>query len=104
MLEDKLQATITQYFWNTYPERRGLLFHVNQKAKNAIEGARMKAMGVVAGVSDLVLIKTGAVLFIELKTDTGTQSAPQKEFERKVTAAGHTYVIVKSLDDFIKLL
>ena len=103
MSEDKLQATIFQWHWNTFPTQRGQLFHVNQKSKNAIEGNRMKAMGVVAGVSDLILIQQGLVSFIELKTDVGTQKSAQKQFQAKVESLGHPYHIIRNLDDFKKL-
>ena len=54
MTEDQLQAQIFQYHWNNYPSERGLLFHVQQKARNAIEGAKFKALSLIAGFSNLV--------------------------------------------------
>ena len=103
--EIQLQAEIFQYHWNSRPHERGLLFHVNNKARNAIEGNKMKAMGVVQGVSDLIYLKPGgSVIFIELKTETGTQSPEQRKWQQKVELAGYKYFIVKSLTDFKKLL
>lgn len=103
--EIKLQAEIFQYHWNSFPDQRGLLFHVNNKARNAIEGNKMKAMGVVQGVSDLIYLKPGeSVIFIELKTENGIQSTAQKQWQQKVELAGYKYFIVKSLTDFKKLL
>lgn len=65
----------------------------------------MKAMGVVQGVSDLIYLKPGgSVIFIELKTETGTQSPEQRKWQQKVESAGFKYFIVKSLTDFKKLL
>lgn len=98
--EDQLQASIFQYHWNYYPAERGLLFHVNNKARNAIEGNRMKAMGVISGVSDLIYLKSGGTpVFMELKTKIGTQSPAQKEWEKQVTKAGYRYVIIRSLQE-----
>ncbi|SEA59515.1 VRR-NUC domain-containing protein [Arachidicoccus rhizosphaerae] len=103
--ESRLQADITQWFWNTYPEHRGMLFHVNNKARNAIEGNKFKAMGVVKGVSDLVLVlPQGRILFIELKTPTGSQEAAQKEWQAKVQERGHNYIIIRSLEEFKALI
>src|SRR6187399_2254392 len=102
MSEDQLQSTCFQWHWNTYPHERGMLFHVNQKARNAIEGNRMKAMGVVAGVSDLIYLK--GPLFIEMKNETGTQSNEQKNFERIVTKLGYKYVICRSFEQFKELI
>ncbi len=105
MTEDKLQTTCFQWFWNNYPEKRGQLFHVNQKAKNAIEGNRMKAMGVVSGVSDLVYLQPeGIVTFIEMKTETGYQRPDQKKFEALVTRLGFTYIICRTFEDFKQIV
>ena len=103
--EARLQADCCQWFWNNYPNERQMLFHVNNKARNAIEGNKFKAMGVVKGVSDLVLIlDQGKVIWIELKTATGNQLPAQKEFEQKVRARGHRYIIIRSLEEFRALI
>ena len=100
--EDQLQAQIFQYHWNTYPAERGLLFHVNNKARNAIEGNRFKAMGVISGVSDLIYLKPGGKpVMIELKTETGAQSAEQKKWQAAIEASGYEYRIVRSLSEAI---
>ena len=91
--EDQFQAECFAWHWNNRPHERGLLFHVNQKARNAIEGNRMKAMGVVPGVSDMIYL-IGPV-FIEMKTEHGIQSDDQKRFERVVTSLGYKYVICR---------
>ncbi len=99
--EDNLQATIFQYHWNTFPMERGRLFHINQKARNAIEGNRMKAMGVVPGVSDFCyLVPGGKVFWLELKTETGRQSDEQIKFQKLCESLGHDYRIIRSLEDF----
>jgi hypothetical protein len=79
-----------------------MLFHVNQKARNAIEGNRMKAMGVVAGVSDLIYLRT--MIFIEMKTETGIQSKEQQRFQQIVESLGYVYVICRSLPHFQKII
>lgn len=102
--EEQFQAQCIQWFWNTFPDERQMLFHVQQKAKNKIEGARFKAIGVVKGVSDLVLITYSRVIFIELKWDKGDQSKEQISFEAKVKQRNHPYFVVRSLDEFKKLI
>lgn len=101
--EDQLQSECFQWHWNNFPAERGQLFHVNQKSRNAIEGNRMKAMGVVPGVSDMILLRPGDIIFIEMKTETGVQSAEQKKFEALVTGLGFKYIIVRSLLSFQKI-
>ena len=103
--ELQLQAEIFQYHWNTRPNERGLLFHVNNKARNAIEGNKMKAMGVVSGVSDLIYLKPGGKpIMIELKWADGSQSKEQKVWQLKVVSSGYEYVIVRCIEDFINLM
>jgi hypothetical protein len=100
-LEDKLQAEIVQWYSLEYGKLHDkCLFHCNNKAKNAIEGNKMKAMGVKTGVTDLVLIGNKKVIFVELKTDAGKQGKEQKIFEHQVTELNQTYVVVRSLTDF----
>lgn len=101
--EDILQAEIVAWYSMHYGRTADkMLFHCNNKAKNKIEGNRMKAMGVKTGVSDLVLVLYGRVIFVELKAGS-SQSKDQKEFERQVTEMGHEYLIVRSLDEFKKI-
>lgn len=104
MTEHQLQQKIVKYWNENYPKHRKCLFHVEQSAKNGIQGALQKALGVVAGVSDLILVLKGKVLFIELKTDIGKQSPTQIEFERQITELGHEYHVVRSFEQFLSLL
>jgi hypothetical protein len=100
MTEHYLQQQIFTYHWNNYPSERGLLYMNYNTPPNAREGARLKGMGLIAGVSDLTyLCPSGAILFIEIKTETGVQSKAQKEWEQTVKENGYRYVIWRSLDD-----
>ena len=101
MSEDRLQQDCYVWFHNTYPEYRGLLFHVpNGGNRNAREGAKFKAMGVIAGVSDFIFIFEGKILCIELKVLGGSQSLKQKYWERIVREEGAEYSIVWNLEEF----
>jgi hypothetical protein len=60
--------------------------------------------GVLAGVSDLICINNGEVLFIELKDYKGKQSEKQKEFEKSIISQGHKYFIIRSLEEFKKIV
>jgi len=53
----------------------------------------------VAGVSDIVVIRDGHAIFLEVKAPKGTQSDNQKRFERYVSDAGATYAVVRSVED-----
>lgn len=105
MTEHQIQAQIIQYFNANYPKHRKCLFHVNNKAKDSLEGARMKTMGVVSGVSDLILLApNGTTYLIELKDNTGKQSDHQKAFQQQAESLNHKYVVIRSLSEFQALL
>ena len=57
-------------------------------------------MGMVRGVSDLMMLYNGSFYAIELKTETGRQSEFQKQWQEVILSQGGTYVIVRSLQDF----
>lgn len=110
--EAKIQADCVLWMHNERPETRGLYFCVNNensrskyesKARQLMSGAQRKAIGVVAGVSDtILLIPRGGFhgLCVEFKTDIGRQSAAQVEWQGKVEAQGYRYVVVRSLAEF----
>ncbi len=51
------------------------------------------------GFSDLVAFGHGMILFIEVKTEKGTQSDYQKIFEAEVNANGGTYFVWRDVRD-----
>ena len=68
----------------------------NGGSRNLREAVNLKAQGVMAGVSDLIVLLPGKkVYFIELKNPNGKgrQSPAQREFEDNVRAHGHEYLI-----------
>ena len=60
----------------------------------------MKGEGVLAGFSDLIIIASGNVLFVEVKTKDGRQSELQKKFQSDVERFGFQYSVCRSLQDF----
>lgn len=71
----------------------------NGEKRDVRVGARLKEEGVLPGVSDLVLILPGRVVFVEIKTAAGRLSPVQKAFREVVQGLGHPYVVWRSLDD-----
>lgn len=102
--ENRLQSEIFMWHWNTYPNHRGRLFLVNNNPRNAIDGNRLKAMGMVAGVSDMILLRPDRPpLCIELKTEVGRQGERQKWWQSVAEATGAEYVLIRSLEEFQNL-
>ena len=54
------------------------------------------------GFSDLVAFINNKIYFIEVKSETGTQSDDQKTFQRLVEDAGLNYILARSVGDVVK--
>jgi hypothetical protein len=103
--EDVIQAEIFKFYHNKFCTKLNKVPHVifsvpNGGLRNKREALKLKSTGLVAGVSDLIIVTDKEVLFVEVKTSTGRQSDNQKDFERKVKELGYRYLIVRSLNDF----
>jgi hypothetical protein len=83
---------------------RGLLCYNLNNSKNKIDGARNKAKGLIAGRSDMVLYYQSTAFMIEFKTSDGVQSVGQREWEALVRSNGFQYHIVRSLEEFQRLI
>lgn len=105
--EHYIQCASVKWFRMAYPYLKSCLFAVpNGGKRDAITAEMLCAEGVVAGVSDLILLrrnkKYGALL-IEMKTQTGRQTQAQRNWQALVCASNdYKYVICRSLQDFIR--
>jgi len=59
---------------------------------------QLQGLGAYRGLSDLIAVKDGRVLFIELKTPRGRQSKYQEEFQAGLEAAGGEYILCRGVD------
>lgn len=56
-----------------------------------------------AGTADVLTFDSaGRCMWIELKQLKGEQREKQVEFQQKVTAIGHSYVVARSVEDVVK--
>ena len=105
MTEDQLQQQIYTWYNNNFCLKNHIPRHVifsvpNGGSRNIIEAKKLKATGLLSGVSDLIILQQNKTLFIELKIEKGVQSDKQKEFEERVKSLGFNYYIVRSLEEF----
>ena len=104
--EARIQQEIVIYFRNKYGlnhhNPKYLIFSVPNESENAKENIYKKSIGLMAGVSDLIVILKNKVIFVEVKTEIGTQSEKQKEFENDVINLGFDYLVVRSKEEFIQ--
>lgn len=87
---------------NVYPALNNLFAVPNAKMVPVWVGARYKAEGVEPGVPDMMLAWPASGrhgLYLEFKSDVGSQSPEQKDWERRLRAAGYGYALVRSAEE-----
>ena len=112
--EGKLQSACVRWFRFQYPKLKMLLVssvngaHLQgtpeQRAKS---WKRLESEGAVSGVSDLFLFVARGEwhgLCIEMKVEGNNQSPRQKKWEALVTAQGYRYEVVRTFEQFEKLV
>ena len=106
--EEVLQAEIIRWYRSRYPQPNPMYYLLVSNDNNAIsaqQGMKAKAQGRVPGVADLTFYKPGGQpILIELKTATGRQSPDQKQWQKAVEDAGYRYVVVRSVEEFKKII
>lgn len=118
--ESQIQQACVFWFRRQYPKLALNLFAVpNGGSRSAVEAQIMKGEGVTAGVADvLLLVPSGRYhgLCIEfkrqaykavdgkLKLAKTYQRSDQKIWQAAVESVGYKYVVVRSLEEFIKLI
>lgn len=108
--EDTEQKTVIQWARlcsGRWPELK-LLHHIpNGGSRNQKEAAKLKRMGVLAGVADLHLpVARGGYhsLYIEMKYDDGRIQQSQKDFLKAAAAEGNYCIVCYSSADAIQML
>lgn len=106
--ESAIQSVIIDYL--QILENQGKLFfqRTNNIAVSDIrDGKRFfRAMpkGAHKGFPDLIIIKNGALIGIEVKSKKGKQSKEQKKIEEQFIKNGATYFVVSDLNKLIDIV
>lgn len=89
MTEQQIQADVKAYL-----EYKGyFVFKVHQQGKYCYKG-----------ISDLIAIKDGITIFVEVKTDKGKLRPEQMAFMDSIADKGGKYYVVRSLEDIRKII
>ena len=103
--EHRIQSSCVQWFRLQYPTHATALFAVpNGGRRDRVSGAKLKAEGVLPGVSDLILLLPRGRhhgLLIEMKTERGKQSQAHRDWQRDMVHRGYKYMVIRSIDEFI---
>ena len=97
--EDQFSAEFHKQVRNTWPETWRLMFHTpNEGKKSMQEAMKLKAMGVIAGVPDHILLWKLRMYCFELKLPNGTVSQAQKDLHKAWAAQGAVIYICYDLE------
>ena len=107
MTEEKIQNQCILWFDKKYPKYRLLLVHHYNNPRNAIQGSKLKGLGLKKGIPDLVLYvpnKKYNALFIEMKNETGKLQSQQVKYSEILPEMGYKWELCRSLDNFKKII
>ncbi len=80
-------------------------FHVpNGEKRSKAAAGRLKAMGVKAGVSDLVIDHQGRITYVEIKGASGSLSRAQKAWRDAAITRGVEFHTVRSIEEMEAVL
>ena len=111
MNHNQLQSKCFLWFWNEYPEYRGLLFSVNNNLTSSLNGrsgaarmASLKAIGVCKGTTDFIFYFNGRMYAWDIKVGRDRLSKEQVEFIAKVKEQGGDGGEIRSFEEFERLV
>ena len=108
MKESEIQSQIIDYL--QFMENVGILFFQRtnnipvSQTQNGKRVFRRMAKGQKKGFPDIVVLKNGVSIGLEVKTETGKQSKEQKAMENLMKKNGGKYYIVRSVKDVMDIL
>jgi len=105
--EGPIHRSILAYLRKVMPD--ALIFHPANEIASKIPGAtpkqrmlsqsRAKALGMLPGIPDLIVLHQGRFIAFEVKAEGNYQQPNQKAVEALVDANGGYYFVVRSIDD-----
>lgn len=105
--EDNIQNEIVVWFRKKHQHKNARLFAIiyaipNGGSRKGFEAMNMRFTGTLAGVTDLHIVHSGGVEFVEVKTDKGGLLPSQLRFKEMLSLAGlgHKWHMVRSLEEF----
>jgi hypothetical protein len=106
--ETVLQKSCVRYFDVQYHQYKLNLIKIDNEGKRSkAAGGIAKACGLRKGAADMILaVSNGKYhgLFIEFKSQDGVLKVEQTEFGNAVCKLNYDYVVIKDVDEFIRLI
>lgn len=102
--EDNLQRALVQHL-RLRADPRVIWYHCANAPRSAASGARLKTMGMLAGVPDLAFVlPDGRAAFLELKVGKNKLSGGQTEFAQRCAVIGVECAAVWGIDQALAVL
>jgi len=102
--EYTLQAACVKLFKLLKPNEEGRLFLNLNNPRSRTNGHFLKGIGLTAGVADMTYLSDKGAIFLEFKAEKGKQSLSQKWWQGVVEAVDYKYVVIRSVEDFQRML
>lgn len=109
MKHNALQSACHVWFWNTFPELRGL-FHANfnnlstETGDAARQMARLKSLGLVAGVLDYEFYYRGVLHVFDFKVGADSLKPAQLDYIHKIEEQGGRGYEIRSIEKFMAII
>lgn len=103
MTETQIQSSIIDYLMLLENQGKLFLHRVNNMGvyDPKRKAYRVFPKGAKKGFPDIIVIKNGFLIGLEVKTGEGKQSNNQKEVEKKLKKHGAAYYVVRSLEEVV---
>lgn len=105
MKETEIQSEIIDYLQLLENQGKLFLHRVNNMGvyDPKRKAYRVFPKGSKKGFPDIIIIKNGLLIGLEVKTGEGKQSVNQIEMEKEFKKHGAAYYVVRSLDEVIEI-
>lgn len=100
---NRAEEAFHMHVWSliqTFKRPDVVAFHVpNGEKRDRFAAAKLKRMGVIAGVADFCIVADGRCHFLELKAPNGRTSRQQEAFAAAAETAGASYWLAHDLSE-----
>lgn len=106
MKETEIQSSIIDYLQLLEKQGKLFLHRVNNMGvyDPKVKAYRVFPKGSKKGFPDIIIIKNGLLIGLEVKTGQGKQSVNQIEMEKEFKKHGADYYVVRSLNEVIEIV
>lgn len=102
MKESLIQTAIEQYL--KILENQGKIIYIKNNSGALKTDTRFIRFGKAGSPDFFIFTNDGGCLHLEVKNEKGSQNENQIEYQNKIERLGHTYFIVRSVDEVERII